>query len=52
MLTFGTKETGSQDDDDALLEVRISMVPPEDASLMVVSDRVAPEHIRAVIQLR
>ena len=33
----------------ALLEVRISMVPPEDASLMVVSD---PEHIRAIVQLR
>jgi hypothetical protein len=33
--------TGSQDDDDALLEVRICIVPSEHASLIVVTDRVA-----------
>ena len=31
-------ETGSQDDDDGLLEVSISMVPLGDASLVVVTD--------------
>ena len=45
------QEIGSQDDDDALLEVRISMFPPKDASLMVVTDRVAPEHMCTVIRL-
>ena len=44
------QETGSQDDD-ALLEVRIS-TPPEDTSLIMVPDRVAPEHISTIIQLR
>ena len=45
-------ETGGQDNEDALLEVTFSMVPPEGASLMIVIDRVAPEHIRPIIQLR
>ena len=43
-------ETGSQADDDP--PVRIGMVPPEAASLVVVTDRVAPKHICPIIQQR
>ena len=42
-------ETGSQDDDASLLDVRIGMIPPEDASLMMVTDRVSPKHICPII---
>jgi hypothetical protein len=45
-------ETGSQHDDDALLEARIAMVLPEEHSLTVITGRVAPEYIRPIIQLR
>ena len=43
-------ETGSQVDDNP--PVKIGMVPPEAASLMVVTDRVAPKHICPIIQQR
>ena len=45
------QEAGSQSDGDALLEVRNSTAP-EDTSLIMVPDRVTPEHIRSIIQLR